>query len=88
MSLKGFTKTFTRRLVRHKEVMNMNAPIGQQRRMREAIRQERIRKAAPQLLEALVEIESNLSRGFVDENTAFALAELARAAIAAAKGEV
>jgi len=70
--------------------MNMKAPIGQQKRMREAIKQEQLRDAAPALLDALEE-----ARMYVDmasescyDPVANKLLEKIDAAIAAAKGEV
>lgn len=68
--------------------MEENWVLAHKKRIIGARNQERIRNAAPAMLEALIEIESQLSRGFLDESASFALAELARAAINKAKGEV
>ena len=69
----------------------MKAPIGQQRRVREAIKQEQLRKAAPALLEALEEITmyclSMREHGHLGSGC-LPYAEKAKAAIAAAKGEI
>lgn len=76
----------------------MKAPFGQQRRMREAIKQEQLRKSAPALLEALEKtkqfIENGIELGYIrmpDDDTpdsAHQTLPIINAAIAAAKGEV
>jgi len=68
--------------------MNMKAPIGQRRRMREAIKQEQIRNAAPALLAALkAMLRLHDSESADDAATKEWTLNQARAAIAAAEGE-
>lgn len=69
----------------------MKAPIGHAKRMREAQKQERIRKAAPALLEALQELSSayELLCHQIDENPNVNMHyRSAIAAIAAARGDL
>jgi len=69
----------------------MKAPIGQQRRVREAIKQEQLRKAAPAMLEALEALSRDYEKLSDNQGlnpNATTVYRNARAAIAAAKGEV
>lgn len=69
----------------------MKAPIGHAKRMRDAQKQERIRKAAPALLEALERAREDIILYRVDaclEPTDCDVIEIIDAAIKLAKGDL